>query len=45
MKIRNVHLETETNFEDRIAHGMMAAGLVSGVIGMELPGPRTVYVE
>ncbi|OGP63069.1 MAG: enoyl-CoA hydratase [Deltaproteobacteria bacterium RBG_13_53_10] len=34
-----------THFKERIAHGMIAAGLISGVIGMKLPGPGTVYVQ
>jgi 3-hydroxybutyryl-CoA dehydratase len=34
-----------TFFKERIAHGMIAAGLISGVIGMKLPGPGTVYVQ
>ncbi len=34
-----------TAFKGRIAHGMIAAGLISGVIGMKLPGPGTVYIQ
>ena len=34
-----------TFFKERIAHGMIAAGLISGVIGMKLPGLGTVYVQ
>jgi 3-hydroxybutyryl-CoA dehydratase len=34
-----------TFFKERIGHGMIAAGLISGVIGMKLPGPGTVYVQ
>ena len=33
-----------TFFKERIAHGMIAAGLISGVIGMKLPGPGTIYI-
>lgn len=33
-----------TFFKTRIAHGMLAAGFVSSVIGMQLPGPGTVYI-
>ncbi len=33
-----------TFFKTRIAHGMLAAGIVSGLLGMVLPGPGTVYV-
>ena len=35
----------ETFFKERIAHGMIAAGLISGVIGTKLPGPGAVYVQ
>jgi 3-hydroxybutyryl-CoA dehydratase len=34
-----------TFFKTRIAHGMLAAGFVSTVIGMQLPGPGTVYLS
>ena len=43
-----VHLDEEyaqeTIFEGRIAHGMLTAGLVSAVIGEQLPGHGTVYL-
>jgi len=35
----------QTRFKEPIAHGMIAAGLVSGLIGMRLPGPGTVYLK
>lgn len=31
-------------FKTRIAHGMLTAGLVSAVLGMQLPGPGTIYM-
>lgn len=34
----------ETQFHGRIAHGMLSAGLISAVIGMQLPGPGTIYL-
>ena len=34
----------DTMFGGRIAHGMLSAGLISAVIGMQLPGPGTIYV-
>jgi 3-hydroxybutyryl-CoA dehydratase len=44
-----VHMDQEwaakTRFGGRIAHGMISAGLISGVVGMYLPGPGTIYVS
>ncbi|MDR2175463.1 MAG: MaoC family dehydratase [Synergistaceae bacterium] len=34
----------KTKFKHRIAHGMLSAGLISAVIGMNLPGPGTIYM-
>lgn len=31
-------------FKERIAHGMLTAGLVSAVIGVQLPGPGSIYL-
>ncbi len=43
-----VHLDEQyaqdTIFEGRIAHGMLTAGLISAVIGEQLPGHGTVYL-
>ncbi|SFD12694.1 3-hydroxybutyryl-CoA dehydratase [Tropicimonas isoalkanivorans] len=43
-----VHLDDEyakeTMFQGRIAHGMLTAGLISAVIGEQLPGHGTVYL-
>jgi 3-hydroxybutyryl-CoA dehydratase len=33
-----------TFFKSRIAHGMLTAGFISAVIGMQLPGPGTIYM-
>jgi 3-hydroxybutyryl-CoA dehydratase len=35
----------ETIFQGRIAHGMLTAGLISAVIGEQLPGHGTVYLK
>ena len=35
----------KTRFKQRIAHGMLAASLVSRVIGTKLPGPGTIYLS
>ena len=34
----------QTRFGTRIAHGMLSAGFLSATIGMDLPGPGTVWV-
>jgi len=34
-----------TPFKGRIAHGMLAASYVSAILGMDLPGPGSVYVS
>jgi 3-hydroxybutyryl-CoA dehydratase len=31
-------------FKERIAHGMLSAGIMSGLFGEELPGPGAIYV-
>ncbi|MGO9118528.1 MAG: MaoC family dehydratase [Desulfomonilaceae bacterium] len=35
----------KTFFKTRIAHGMLVAGLISGVGGNMLPGPGAIYVR
>jgi 3-hydroxybutyryl-CoA dehydratase len=44
-----VHLDDayarDTIFEGRVAHGMLTAGLISAVIGEQLPGHGTVYLR
>ena len=43
-----VHVDAEyagaSMFGERIAHGMLAAGYISAVLGMQLPGPNTIYL-
>jgi 3-hydroxybutyryl-CoA dehydratase len=43
-----VHLDDnyarDTIFEGRVAHGMLSAGLISAVIGEQLPGHGSVYL-
>ncbi|MGX7023255.1 MaoC family dehydratase [Vagococcus hydrophili] len=31
-------------FKTKIAHGMLGAGLISACLGMDLPGPGTIYL-
>lgn len=44
-----VHLDAAyaegTVFKGRIAHGMLSGAYISAVIGMQLPGPGTIYLS
>lgn len=44
-----VHIDQEfaakSLFKERIAHGMLPAGLISTTIGTRLPGPGTIYLK
>ncbi|MBP0444281.1 MaoC family dehydratase [Roseomonas sp. SSH11] len=44
-----VHLDAEAAatsfFGERVAHGMLTASLISGLLGTRLPGPGAVYVS
>ncbi|MFM8820318.1 MAG: MaoC family dehydratase [Phenylobacterium sp.] len=44
-----VHLDQAyaegTMFKGRIAHGMLSGAYISAVIGMQLPGPGTIYLS
>lgn len=44
-----LHLDDEyaktTMFGERIAHGMISAGIISAAIAMKLPGEGTTYLE
>ncbi|HEX5303694.1 MAG TPA: MaoC family dehydratase [Streptosporangiaceae bacterium] len=43
-----VHVDAEhaaqSIFGERIAHGMLVAGLISAVLGTQLPGPNSIYL-
>ena len=43
-----VHLNAEAAassvFKERVAHGMLSAGLISAVLGTKLPGAGTIYM-
>lgn len=44
-----IHLEEayarETSFGRRIAHGMLAGGYISAILGTTLPGPGSIYLS
>nr|WP_241244251.1 MaoC family dehydratase [Marinitoga sp. 38H-ov] len=44
-----VHLDenfaSKTMFKNRIVHGILSVGLISAVLGMEFPGPGTIYMK
>jgi len=44
-----VHVDPEfaanTRFERQIVHGMLTAGMISAVLGMQLPGPGCIYLK
>lgn len=35
----------QSMFQGRIAHGILSGGFISAVIGMQLPGPGTIYMK
>jgi len=35
----------KTKFGGRIAHGMLSVGFISAVLGMQLPGPGSIYLS
>jgi 3-hydroxybutyryl-CoA dehydratase len=39
------HFARKTRFGGRIVHGLYTASLISGLIGMRLPGPGAVYIS
>lgn len=43
-----VHMNAEAAatsvFKERVAHGMLSAGLISAVLGTKLPGAGTIYL-
>lgn len=44
-----VHVDAEyaqqSMFGERISHGMLMAGLISAVLGMQLPGSNAIYLS
>ena len=41
----NKEYAKKTFFKTRIAHGMLSAGFIGTVMGTQLPGPGTIYVN
>ena len=35
----------KTAFKTRIAHGMLTAGFISNLLGTQLPGPGSIYLQ
>ena len=44
-----IHLDddyaAQTKFKKRLVHGMLTAGLISGVLGTKLPGEGSIYLS
>ncbi len=40
----NELVAADSRFKGRIAHGMLVSGLISAVLGVQLPGPGTIYL-
>ena len=41
----NADVAKASIFGERIAHGMLSAGLISAVLGTRLPGPGSIYMS
>ncbi len=43
-----IHIDAEyakqSMFKERVAHGMLVSGLISAVLGTQLPGPNSIYL-
>ena len=44
-----IHLDDEyaatTRFGKRLVHGILTSGMISALLGMELPGPGSIYIK
>ena len=44
-----IHMDEDyargTIFKTRVVHGMLHAGLISGIVGTRFPGPGTIYMS
>lgn len=41
----NADYAANSFFGQRVAHGMLSASLISGVLGTRLPGPGAIYID
>src|SRR5690349_19396254 len=41
----NAEAAKQSIFKERLADGMLSAGLISAVLGTQLPGPGTLYLR
>jgi 3-hydroxybutyryl-CoA dehydratase len=41
----NIEKARKGLFKERVVHGMLTAGMVSAVLGTQVPGPGTIYVS
>jgi len=44
-----IHVDDEfaaqTSFKQRLVHGILTSGMISALLGMELPGPGCIYIQ
>lgn len=44
-----IHLDDDyaagTRFKKRLVHGILTSGMISALLGMQLPGPGSVYIK
>ena len=44
-----IHLDDDyaagTRFERRLVHGILTSGMISALLGLQLPGPGSVYIQ
>lgn len=41
----NAEVAARSVFKERVVHGMLYAGLISAILGTQLPGPGSIYVS
>jgi 3-hydroxybutyryl-CoA dehydratase len=44
-----IHIDDEfaaqSRFKQRLVHGILTSGMISALLGMELPGPGSIYMQ